>query len=114
MNWLIPAGLTVAVLAGLAYVRKPSPKVGDQVGVHPARLFGTDGKEATFPIQIPPSTRVALQVNFVDGDQLRGDVVGYIDPASMTVVRLNVPAGIGPFGFSRSSVTDIFREGKKL
>ena len=113
-KWLVPVGLVAAVAGGLAWVRKPSPKAGDTVGVHVGRLLDAAGNPAAFPITIPPSAKVALQVNFADGNQLRGDVVGYIDPSSPTVVRLNVPAGIGPFGFDKSAVTDLFREGKKI
>lgn len=108
-KWLIPAGLMTLVIGGLAYLRKPAPKVGDVVGVPLGRLADPSGKAAAPIATVPSNAKVALLLIPSEGAQLRGNAVGFIDPTSNELRRLNLPIGLGPFGFAVTDVTDIFR-----
>ena len=112
-KWLLPAGLAVGTLALVFSQRRPSPEVGDVVGVPAARLL-SGGGPVQLPVAIPQGYRIAVQVSQTQGDNVSGEVVGYVDPATNELVRLNAPVGVGPVSFDKSEIKDIFRGGRRL
>lgn len=109
MRNLIPLALIAAIAAAVASTRKAQARVGNVVAVPVARLVGA---AALPPNTIPPNALAAVQVDNVEGQQLRGSVVGWVDATSKVVTRLPIPAGIGPFGFAQSDVVGIENNGR--
>ena len=112
-SWLLPVGLIAGVGALLFVTKKPSVQPNDVVGVLASNLL-TAGQPAQLPVTLPPTAKAALQVTSVQGDVVSGSLVGYVDPASNTLVRLQIPVGLGPFSIAKTAVTDIFRGGKRI
>lgn len=112
-SWLVPAGLAAGVVAGLAYIRHRTPQPNDVVGVLASNLL-TAGQPAQLPVTLPPSAKAAIQITSIQGDVISGSLVGYVDPSSGQLVRLTIPVGFGPVSTTRSAVTDLFRNGKKI
>ena len=115
-NWWKPAALAAAVIAGVAWARSQTGvqkagggelKVGDRVSISAGRLLWGEKGPVPLPIVVPDALLV-VQINNADPSGLRGDVVGYVDPLDKKPISYPGPAGIGPVGFERAHVIDVF------
>jgi hypothetical protein len=56
-----------------------------------------------------------MQIVSVTGNQISANAVGVIDPNDPTrYLETGSPVGLGPFSFSRSDVTGLWRNKKRL
>lgn len=97
---LLPLVLGGLIVAAVASTRRAAPKVGSVVAVPITKLAGA----VLPPNLIPPDALAAVQVDGVEGDQVRGSVVGSVNAATKAVTRLPLPVGIGPFGFTQDDI----------
>jgi hypothetical protein len=86
-KWIVPAGLAAAVVATLAFLRKPSPSGGDLVAANAGRLL-LNGQPFTPPVAIPPGYAVVVRLDAVQPllNEWRGTVAGWVDPATNEAV----------------------------
>ena len=109
-KWALPAGLAAAVVAGLAFLRKPSPQGGDIVAVSAGRLL-QNGQQVPPPVTIPQGYAVAVQLDAAQalpGDW-SGQIIGWVDPATKEVVRPTVAIAGPPITVPKSSVLGLYR-----
>ena len=110
-SWLILGGLAALTL-GLVWSTRSktaaaSVALGDTVSVP----VGQIGVQIPPNALIPANAEIAIAVNAIEGDQVRGSAVGYIDPATkaLRIVAAGLPVGLGNLGFPRSAITGIWR-----
>lgn len=112
---VIAAAAVLGTIAAVASTRRGPPKPGDIVAVPVAKLLDAGGQVAALPPgTIPADATSAVQVTFAEGAQVRGNVVGWVDPATGTVRRPVVPVGIGPFGFQQADIIGFADAGGKV
>lgn len=112
-SWLIPGGLAALTLGLVWSTRQKNPAaaaaaaVGDTVSV-PAKAIGVPLPPNGL---IPANAEIAVVVNAIDGEQVRGNGVGFIDPATkaLRLVAAGLPVGFGNVGFTRGAITGIWR-----
>ena len=110
-SWLIPGGLAALTLGLVWSSRTKTPAasviVGDTVSV-PVNQIGV-----TIPPNalIPANAELAIAVSAIEGDQVRGSAVGFIDPATkaLRLVAAGLPVGLGNLGFAKNAITGLWR-----
>ena len=110
-KWLIPAGLALGVGFAVFTTRKAGPKVGDVVAVPVAKLLLPQGPPIgpSIAALVPGGMLAGVTLTLAEGDQLQGNVTGYVDPTARTYHSAGLPIGLGPIGFARADAQDIFR-----
>ena len=111
MRQLVPLALIGLIAAAVATTRKASAKAGNVVAVPVARLMFGGGPTTLPPGTIPPDSLAAIQVDFAEGNQLRGSLVGTVNAATK-VVTFPAPIGLGLFSFTQDDVVGIEKDGR--
>lgn len=113
-NWVLPTGLAALVVGIAAMTRKPAAGVGDVIAVPSSRLTLDNGQAppSALGALLPGGALVAVRIDGVQGDVLRGAPVGIVDPTARTLSEPpEFSAANLPFVLvaRRADVMDIFR-----
>ena len=110
---LIAGGLALGVGWFVWSKRQPALQPNDVVTVPVQRLLFNNG-----PVPgagLVPSEPIALQVVREEGGQVSANAVGTVDKNDPNrILRVEIPIGVGPFGFARGDVIGVWRGDKRI